>query len=113
MSMHWYNRNYVGTHFGGSLYAMVDPFYMLIMMNILGKDYIVWDKVADIGFVSPGLGKLTARFSLTSKQIEDVKSHTANGEKYLPGYLVEVKDQNENLVTKVTKQLYIRRKQKH
>ncbi|MFQ5606131.1 MAG: DUF4442 domain-containing protein [bacterium] len=110
MKLRWYNRNYVGAHFGGSLYAMVDPFYMLMMMNILGKDYTVWDKTAGIEFVSPGKGKMIARFTLSSEQIEDVKKHTTNGQKYFPKYFVEVKDGEGNLVAKVTKQLYIKRK---
>ena len=46
----WYNRNLFGTHFGGSLYAMADPFYVFIVMMNLGRDYIVWDKAASIEF---------------------------------------------------------------
>jgi acyl-coenzyme A thioesterase PaaI-like protein len=38
LRMHWYNRNYVGTHFGGSLFAMSDPFWMLLVMNTLGRE---------------------------------------------------------------------------
>ncbi len=56
MKLRWYNRNYVSTHFGGSLYAMTDPFYMLMLINILGEGYAVWDKAAHIDFVSPGRG---------------------------------------------------------
>ncbi|MFQ5639802.1 MAG: DUF4442 domain-containing protein [bacterium] len=112
MKLHWYNSNYVGTHFGGSLYTMVDPFYMLMMMNILGKEYLVWDKTARIEFVAPGRGKVTARFTLTNEHIAEVKKHTADGEKYLPEYIVEVMDEQKNLVAKVTKQLYIRKKAK-
>jgi hypothetical protein len=56
MGLGWYNRNYVGTQFGGSLYSMVDPFYMLMLMENLGRQYIVWDKAADIDFISPGKG---------------------------------------------------------
>lgn len=110
MNLCWYNRNYVSTHFGGSLYAMADPFYMLMMLNILGKEYIVWDKAASIDFVSPGKGKVRARFTLTNEQIEDVKKHTANGEKYTPEYTVDLVDEKGNLVAKVTKRLYIKKK---
>ena len=48
MALRWYNRNFVGTQFGGSLYSMVDPFYMLLLMPLLGDDYIVWDKAGEI-----------------------------------------------------------------
>ena len=61
MGLGWYNRNYVGTQFGGSLYSMVDPFYMLMLMENLGRDYIVWDKAASIDFVSPGKGPVYDR----------------------------------------------------
>src|SRR4051812_33729390 len=54
MKLHWYNKNYVGTHFGGSLYAMTDPFFMMILIQKLGSDYIVWDKGAKIDFKKPG-----------------------------------------------------------
>ena len=47
----WYNRNYVGTHFGGSLFAMTDPFWMLLTMHALGRDYYVWDQAAEIRFL--------------------------------------------------------------
>ena len=56
MGLTWYNRNYVRTQFGGSLYSMTDPFYMLMLMENLGRDYVVWDKAAHIEFVSPGKG---------------------------------------------------------
>jgi acyl-coenzyme A thioesterase PaaI-like protein len=57
------NRNYVGTHFGGSLYSMCDPFFMLILMENLGPDYVVWDKSATVHFLRPGRGKVRARAS--------------------------------------------------
>ncbi len=63
MGLGWYNRNYVGTQFGGSLYSMVDPFFMLMLMENLGRDYIVWDKAASIDFIAPGKGPVFAEFS--------------------------------------------------
>ena len=60
MGQHWYNTNYTGTHFGGSLYSMVDPMYMLLLMRRLGNEYIVWDKSASIDFIRPGKGKVIA-----------------------------------------------------
>ena len=62
MGLGWYNRNYVGTQFGGSLYSMTDPFFMLMIMENLGRDYIVWDKAASIDFISPGKGPVHAEF---------------------------------------------------
>jgi acyl-coenzyme A thioesterase PaaI-like protein len=110
MSLRWYNTNYVGTHFGGSLYSMTDPFFMLLLMNRLGRDYIVWDKAAAIDFIRPGKGKVTAHFRLTDAMLEDVRQHTAGGEKYLPVWPVEIRDEAGELVARVDKTLYIRRK---
>ena len=80
MKKRFYNRNYVDTHFGGSLYSMVDPFYMLMLINILGKDYVVWDKSAFIDFVKPGRGKVKAVFSITQETISDIVAKTADGD---------------------------------
>ncbi len=65
LKRHWYNRNFVGTHFGGSLFAMTDPFWMIMTLYRLGDGYIVWDKSAEIEFVeateSAGLRRVRAR----------------------------------------------------
>ena len=64
MKLRWWNANYVGTHFGGSLFAMTDAFYMLMLMANLGRDYIVWDKAASIRYRRPGKGTVHAEFRL-------------------------------------------------
>lgn len=110
MKLRWYNRNYVNTHFGGSLYSMTDPFFMLLIMNNLGKDYVVWDKAAEVDFIKPGKGKVSVEFALTDSMLEDIRTHTEKGEKYLPEYLVEVKDESGDVVARVNKVLYIRKK---
>ncbi len=108
----FYNRNYVGAHFGGSLYSMVDPFYMLMFMNILGKDYIVWDKAACIEFISPGKGTVQACFKLDDEDIRLIRERTENGERYLPRYRVDIKDSSGNIIARADKTLYVRRKKK-
>ena len=110
MAMRWYNRNVVGAHFGGSLYSMVDPQYMLMLMNCLGRDYIVWDKTAHIDFISPGRGKVRAQFRITDEQLDEIRLRTANGDKYLPEFNVEVLDEHGDLVARAVKTLYVRRK---
>lgn len=110
MPLRWYNKNYVGTHFGGSLYSMVDPFHMLLIMNQLGRDYIVWDKSAEIEFISPGTGTVTAHFEVTQAQIQDIREKTASGNKYLPKFEVDVVNEKGELVAKALKTLYIRKK---
>lgn len=110
MKLNWYNTNYVGTHFGGSLYSMVDPMYMLLLMNRLGKDYVVWDKSASIEFVRPGRGTVSAHFEVTDARLEEIIQATADGKKYLPEWDVNITDEQGELVAKVRKVLYVRRK---
>ena len=110
MPLRWYNKNYGGTHFGGNLYSMVDPFHMLLIMNQLGKNYIVWDKSAQIEFIKPGTGTVTAHFEVSQDEIDSIKEKTANGEKYLPQFEVEVINEQGELVAKALKTLYIRKK---
>lgn len=110
MKLRWYNRNYVGTHFGGSLSSMTDPFYMLMLMNILGKGYIVWDQAARIRFVRPGRGRVVARFHLSQEQIDEIHAQTRRGAIFRPEYTVDVLDEGGEVVAQVVKQEYIRRK---
>ncbi|GAA2494855.1 DUF4442 domain-containing protein [Streptomyces thermolineatus] len=104
------NRNYVGTHFGGSLFAMSDPFWMLLVMNRIGRDHVVWDKAGEIDFVSPGRGDVFAGFTLTEEALEDIRERTRNGEKALVWFENEVVAADGTLVARVRKQLYVRRK---
>ncbi|PYC05373.1 tetrameric acyl-CoA thioesterase [Pseudomonas koreensis] len=110
MGLGWYNRNYVGTQFGGSLYSMVDPFFMLMLMENLGPKYIVWDKAADIDFIAPGKGAVFARFNIDQTLLDEIRRQTANGEKYLPQLQVDIHDGAGNLVARVGKILYVRLK---
>ena len=109
MKLHPWNRNYVGTHYGGSLYSMTDPFYMLMLMENLGRDYVVWDKAASIRFRKPGKGKVRAEFRLNDDQLDDIRSKLTAHEKYEPTFLVEVKDESGDVVAEVQKVLHVRR----
>jgi acyl-coenzyme A thioesterase PaaI-like protein len=109
MKMRWYNRNYVKTHFGGSLYAMTDPFLMVMLIHILGKDFVVWDKAASIDFIKPSQGTVTARFLITEEQIKDILSNTSGGQKYYPQFSVDIEDEAGEPIARVTKTLYIRK----
>lgn len=104
------NRNYVGTHFGGSLFAMTDPFYMLLLMKRLGPRYLVWDSKSQIEFVRPGRGTVTATFSIDDAVLEDIRSRTAAGDKYLPEFACEVVDAEGVVVARVRKTVYVRLK---
>ena len=110
LKKHWYNQNYVGVHFGGSLFAMTDACYMVMLLQVLGKDYYVWDQRASIDYVKPGRGTVTAKFEVTDARVKDILDHTASGEKYLPEFLVEIKDVEGDVVARVVKTIYIRKK---
>ena len=110
MSMRWFNRNAVGTHFGGSLYSMIDPHLMLLLMQLLGDEYLVWDKTADIEFVKASKKKVTSILKISNKDLEKIKRNTDNGEKYFPEFIVEIKDENNDLIAKIKKTLYVKRK---
>src|SRR5450631_3218446 len=104
------NRNYVGTHFGGSLFAMTDPFFMIMMMKNLGPEYLVWDKQGTVRFLKPARGTVVARFRLPQERIEEAKAATQSGEKHEPKFVVEIVDAAGVIVADVEKTLYIRRK---
>ncbi len=105
-----FNRNYFGTHFGGSLFSMTDPFWALLVVSSLGRDYIVWDRAAEIDFVSPGRGDVFADFKLTPDRLEEITSATADGAKALPWFACTVTAADGGVVAEVRKQLYVRRK---
>lgn len=111
MKLRFWNANYVGTHFGGSLYSMTDPFYMLMLIENLGPAYIVWDKAASVRFRRPGKGKVSASFRLSEEQIEGIRQRLNTQEKVEPRFVVEVKDDSGAVVAEVEKVLYVRRKE--
>ncbi|MFI6843635.1 DUF4442 domain-containing protein [Kitasatospora sp. NPDC050467] len=106
------NRNYVGTHFGGSIFAMTDPFWMLLVMHNLGRDYVVWDAAAEISFVSPGRGDIVAEFVLTDDRLAEIRELTQDGKKALVWFDTEVLAADGSVVARVRKQLYVREKRR-
>lgn len=105
------NRNFFGTAFGGSLYAMTDPFFALLMLGQLGREYVVWDQSAHITFIKPGKGVLRASFALPVAAVDAVRSAAADGSRVSPTYTVEVQDRAGEVVARVDKTLYVRRVQ--
>ena len=103
-----FTSNYVGTLFGGSLFAMTDPFFMIMAMRNLDRKYIVWDKRGEIEFVSPGKETVYASFHLTDEELEDIKTEVEKNGKYLKWFEVELKTADERVVARVKKQIYFR-----
>jgi len=106
----WYNRNYVGTQYGGSLFSMTDPFWMVLVMHGLGTDYIVWDKAGTIEFVAPGREDVFAEFRLDQAVLDGLRAATAGGDRHLHWFQTEVATAAGERIALVRKQLYVRRK---
>ena len=102
--------NYVGTLFGGSLFAMTDPFYMVMVMKNLGQGYIVWDKRSEIEYVSPGKSTVYAEFHLSDDDLNEIRREVAASGKYLKWFEVDIKAADGTVVAIVKKQIYIRKK---
>ncbi|MCB9189740.1 MAG: YiiD C-terminal domain-containing protein [Flavobacteriales bacterium] len=104
------NKNLFGTQFGGSLYAMTDPFYAFILVLNLGEDYIVWDKSAHIEFVKPGRSKVFADISISDQRIEEIKNEINEIGKSTYTFKTQITDKDQNIVAVVSKEVYIRKK---
>jgi hypothetical protein len=111
MKLCWWNANYVGTHFGGSLFAMTDAFYMLMLMANLGPEYIVWDKAASIRYRKPGRSTMRAEFRLSDAQLEEIREKLLTLPKYERTFAVEVKDEQGTVIAEIEKLLYMRKRE--
>lgn len=105
--LNWRTRNYVGTIYGGSMYAGIDPIYMLMLIKNLGKDYVVWDKAATIRFKRPGMETLFADFVITDNELSEIKKLLENRKSVDRIYNVELKDKNGKVHCFIEKTLYI------
>jgi acyl-coenzyme A thioesterase PaaI-like protein len=112
LPLSWRTRNYVGTIFGGSLYACTDPIYMIMLMKLLGPGYIVWDKASNIRFKKPGRANLYARFALDDAEIAEIRRLADAQRSVDRTYLVQLVDREGLVHAEVDKILYIRRKDK-
>lgn len=110
LKLRWYNKNYVGTQYGGSLVSMTDPWYMLMLMQNLGKDYYVWDRAASVEFIAPGKTHVHAYYRLDHARLDEIREATKNGDKHLPEFRVDVLDDQGQLVARVMRRVYVRLK---
>lgn len=108
MGLNSFNKNIVGTQFGGSLYSMVDPFYMLMLMHQLGSSYVVWDKSSHIEFIAPGNSKVTTRIKIPSAEVIAIQELAKDGEPVFREYKVDIVDEQQKVIATVSKTLYIR-----
>lgn len=105
------NKNIVGTQFGGSLYSMTDPFFMVLLMQKLGDAYVVWDKAASIDFVKAGHGTVSATFHIDDNEIEQIKNLAQEGKPVFRTYHVDIHNDADEVIAHVEKTLYIRLRQ--
>jgi len=112
LKLRWYNRNFVGTQFGGSLYSMTDAFNAVMLLNVIGHDYWVWDQNASIEYIKPGRKRVHAVFQIDGAMIERVLAATADGEKHLEQVVNEIVDDDGVLIARVARTLYVRKKRK-
>lgn len=110
MALRPWNRNYVRTQFGGNLFAMTDPFWMLLVMHRLGRDYYVWDRAGSIEFLAPGRETVHARFDLDPTVVDELRVAAAGGTKVLRWFDTDITTASGEVVARVRKQLYVRRK---
>jgi acyl-coenzyme A thioesterase PaaI-like protein len=110
LRLRFWNRNYHGTHFGGAIYTLCDPFYVLILAAELGSGYAVWDKSATIHFRRPGRGTLHARFEIPRAKVELIRVAADAGERLEPVFVAEVRNDEDEVVAEVEKVLSVRRR---
>jgi len=113
LKLRWYNRNYVKTQFGGALFAMVDPFWMILTLEALRHEYIVWDKAGEIEFIAPGRSDVIAEIRIDDAMLAEIRAATASGDKHLRWCDTEIKTESGELIARVRKQIYVRCKQKN
>ena len=107
-----FTRNYVGTAFGGSLSAMTDPYFFMLVMHQLGRDYVVWDTRGEIEFLKPGRGVLTARFAVPREKAEELRERARGGAKVLEWFETVITDASGDVVARVRREVYVREKRR-
>ena len=113
MRLKRWNKNYVGVHFGGSLFSMTDPFYMLMLAANLGEEYVVWDKAASIRYRKPGMGRVRAEFRLSDERLAEIRAAVEADGRYDARFLVEIKDEEGGVVAVVERVIYCATKGTH
>ena len=110
LHVNFFTRNFVGTAFGGSMQAMTDPYYFMLAMHQLGRDYVVWDTRGEIEFIKPGRGVLRARFELSREHADQLRERARGGAKVLEWFETEITDASGETVARVRREVYIREK---
>ncbi len=109
MALRFYNKNAIGIQYGGNLFSMTDPCYMLLLMRNLGREYKVIDQSAAIEFINPGLGAVHAVCRLEQHDLDEIRQATDGGEKYLKTFAIDIVDTQQQVIARVSRVVYIRK----
>jgi hypothetical protein len=107
LPLNWRTRNYVKSIFGGSMYGAIDPVYMLMLIKILGPEYVVWDKTAAIRFRRPGRERLFATFIVTPADLDEIRNGVAAAGKYEKSYTVNLVSKSGEVHAIIEKGIHI------
>lgn len=107
LPLNWRTKNYVGTIFGGSMFAATDPILMVMLIKILGSNYLVWDKSTNIRFKRPGKTTLFAKFLITPEEISEIKIQLEATKSINKVYKIELKDNKDKVHAIIEKTLYL------
>jgi acyl-coenzyme A thioesterase PaaI-like protein len=110
LQLKWSTRNIVGTVFGGSIYASVDPIFMFQLMQLYGKNYVVWDKAASIRFLKPIKKKVFCRFLITDENLADIENQLNKEKRANLDLICKFEDHDGNVYAEITKTLYVAEK---
>src|SRR5690606_38137322 len=99
-----FTRNYVKTAFGGSMSAMTDPYFFMLVMHQLGRDYVVWDTKGEIEFLKPGRGVLTAQFHVPTEKAQELRQRARGGARVLEWFETEITDRSGDVVARVRRE---------
>jgi acyl-coenzyme A thioesterase PaaI-like protein len=108
LRLRWWNRNIIGTLFGGSLYSMCDPMHMVLLSHLLGPDYVVRDRGAEVRFLRKGVNSAHAHFEISTRTVAEIWNDPSEVQERK--FKVEVRDREGDVIAEVVKTLYIRRK---
>ena len=110
LPLNWTTRNYVGSLFGGSMFAAVDPILMIMFLKNLSRDYLVWVKSGSIQFRKPAYSTLYTTFVIDEAEIQQIREKLEHTEKTVRNYKTELVNEEGIIHAVVEQELYFRKK---
>jgi acyl-CoA hydrolase len=107
LKLNWKNKNYAGSIFGGSMLAATDPIYMIQLIQILGDNYVVWDKAVEAHYKRPAKSTISGEFIFCSEDITNIKRSVVENNETTIVKTLNLVDQNQNIIATFNKTVYI------